>query len=116
MPKIDIFVSLKNSEETIEYKTKAIFAEDSLKFLEKDGTRCIYYYHKNILIRENNKLRMEYIFDDTKETMGNINIKDLAQDITIKIKTKNIKEKNKNIEIEYEIENDNFIYRLEVIE
>lgn len=115
MPKIKINVTIKNKEDNQKYDVTSIFQEDILKYKEKNSTKVIFDYKKNILVRENNELRMEYYFDSGKKTKGLIEIKELNKKIEVEIETKKIERKNNDIEILFRIENDDFLYKIEEI-
>lgn len=115
MPKININVSISNNEIEDSYKLVSIISNNIIKYKEKDNTKVLYNLDNNTLIRENDTLRMEYLFDNLKKTVGTIYLKDLKRTINIDIETKKIEKINNNINIEYKIDNDIFKYRIEEI-
>ena len=119
MPKVNIRVSLKNSDSNITKEITGIFHDDQINYIEEDNTKIVFNYNNKTLQRETNDLRMNFLFDTDKETILKINYKKLDMDMEIPIKTNKIEIQNKNIEIEYEIQNELekeiIIYRIEEI-
>ena len=115
MPKTKILVTIKNEEEDTSYEVPAILQDCIMKYKEPNNTTVLYDYEKNSLIRENEELRMDYLFDMHKQTEGSIEIKELGQTIKLIIKTKELESKNHNIEIKFSIENKDFLYKIEEI-
>ena len=115
MPKFSINVTIKNEEEDNTISTKAILQDSLLKYKENQETVVIYNYDKNSLVRENNDLRMDYLFDVDRNTEGCIFIKEIGQKIKVKIKTKKLVRKNNNIEIHFVVEGKDFLYKIEEI-
>lgn len=115
MPIIKIKTVIDNKEIKKEEETKGIILDDILKYQEEDKTKVSFNYKKNELIRENNKIKMKYIFSKNKETKGKIYIKDIKKYIDIPIETKKITKNKYSIYIEYKIENNNYYYRIEEI-
>lgn len=116
MPKKSISYKIINNKETISHTTTGILQDNILKYKEKDHTIVHFYYDKNILERENNDLKLRYIFKEKEKTKGIIHIKEYNKDLEVDITTKSIKQKNDSLEIDYIIENDEYHYQLEVIE
>ncbi len=115
MPKINIKVSISDDTNNDSYEIKSIIQDEIIKYKEKDNTLVKYDLNKNILTRENDNLRMEYVFDKENETEGNIFIKELNNNIKILINTNKLNRINNNIDIEYKIEDNIFNYRIEEI-
>ncbi len=115
MPKFSINVTIKNEEEDNTISTKAILQDSLLKYKENQETVVIYNYDKNSLVRGNNDLRMDYLFDVDRNTEGCIFIKEIGQKIKVKIKTKKLIRKNNNIEIHFVVEGKDFLYKIEEI-
>jgi hypothetical protein len=116
MPKKSISYKIINNNDTISHTTVGILQDNILKYKEKDHTIVHFYYDKNILERENNNLKLRYIFKENEITKGIIHIKEYNKDLEVDITTKSIKQKNDSLEIDYIIENDEYHYQLEVIE
>lgn len=112
---IKIKVLVENKMIKQHLTTTAIFQESTIKYQEEDKTKVILNLKNSSLIRENDKLRMNYLFKKNKETKGNVFFKEYQKSIDIILKTTSIKKKNKNIEIRFTIENDEFLYRIEEI-
>ena len=115
MPKIKILVTIKNDANDSTYETLAITHDDIISYKEKDGTLVIYNLDTNSLVRENDELRMDYLFDMSKKTNGTITIKEYNKDVYVSILTKKIERKNNDIEVQYSIENQEFLYKIEEI-
>lgn len=115
MSKIRILVTVNNDESNTTNEFDAIIQDQTLKYIENKETTVIFSYLKNILIRENNELRMEYSFNENKKTKGIILVKEYNQEINVEVDTKSIKKENNNIEIDFNVENNKFKYKVEVI-
>lgn len=115
MPKIKIKVRVKNEEEDSSYETTAILHESILKYMENTETTVLFNYDKKSLSRDNEELRMDYVFDKKRKTEGIIYMKELGKKIRIPIITKKIERKNNDIEIQFEIDKKEFLYIIEEI-
>ena len=115
MPKRKIKATIENNEKTVETKTTAIYQDNIIKYKEDDSTTVIYNYSKHKLIRENNEIKIEYIFSKDNNTKGLLYIKELDTTVEITIKTSIIEEEKINTYIEFEIDKDIFKYRIEAI-
>lgn len=115
MPKKLVNITIKNGEESNKITVNAIVEDEKIKYLEKDNTIVVFKYKDNILIRENNDLRMEYIFKERQETEGILLIKEYNKEMSIKIYTEKIIKNDENLEVEFNIENNKFIYNIEVL-
>ena len=115
MPKLEVLVSVKNDDSNIEYKTTAILSDNVIKYKSEDNTIEVFDYDNYKLTRENNELRMDYIFDLNKETKGTVFVKDLNKELEVNIKTKKIERNNNDIEIDFYVEESNIKYHIEVI-
>ncbi|MBR2678781.1 MAG: hypothetical protein IKE63_05130 [Bacilli bacterium] len=115
MSKIDIEVTIKNSETTDSYKVKAIVQDNSIKYKEPDDTTVIFDYVENKLIRENDLMKMIYYFNEKSSEDSIILIKDYNRHINLNIITDRIRRKDNDLEIEFEIDKEKFLYRIEEI-
>ena len=115
MPKIDIKVTIKNDLEDSSYETSAIIHDGIIAYKEKDDTKVMYSLETNSLVRENDELRMDYLFDMSKKTNGTITIKEYNKDVYVSILTKKIERKNNDIEVHFSIEDKEFLYKVEEI-
>ena len=115
MSKIKINITIKNPEANISKEVDAILQDEILKYKEEKDTSVKFSYKDNILVRENNDLRMDYSFLEGKTTKGTILVKELNKNINVDIKTKNIKINENDIEIIFDVEENEFIYKVEVI-
>ena len=70
MSKINIKVTVVNAEDTFEYKVPAIYQEDEkvviYKELDEQNTSVRFNYVTKELVRENDSLIMNYIFNKEK--------------------------------------------------
>lgn len=114
MKKVNLNVKLISNESKMDEKLIGNIIQESkeITYQDKDEleTRVKFNYEKNLLIRENDNLLLEYKFIKNKLTKGLITIKDLNQTIEIEIKTLNIKNEKNYIEIEYILENEKYLY------
>ena len=115
MPKLNIKVTVKNEETNESYEIPAILHEDIIKYIEKNDTTVIFDYDSNSLVRENEELRMNYLFDMDRNTEGSIQIKEIGQTILVPIETNKIERKNNDIRIEFHVEGKEFLYQIEEI-
>ncbi len=113
MPKIKIKVTISNNI-TNSYEVMAIKTDNTIKYQEPDKTKIAYEYDNQKLIRENEEIKLEMYF---KESRGVILYKPINMELDLDIKTINITRNNNDIEIEYQVvnseEQQNFIYRIE---
>lgn len=118
MSKINIHTKLKTQEKTYEYVVPAIFREDDsiIIYKEKDDQRTTttFNYRTKELIRENDSLKMNYLFNKGKNSRGTIYIKELGRKFDLTINTSDIKRNNQNIEITFSVEGQPFNYKIEV--
>lgn len=112
MSKIDIEVTIKNSETTDSYKTKAVLRDKVIKYTEPDDTIVIYDYNEDKLVRENDQMKMIYNFSNNLED-SIILIKDYNRHININLKINRISKNKNNLEIDFEIDKEKFLYRIE---
>jgi len=114
LKKVNLNVKLISNESKMDEKLIGNIIQESkeITYQDKDEleTRVKFNYEKNLLIRENDNLLLEYKFIKNKLTKGLITIKDLNQTIEIEIKTLNIKNEKNYIEIEYILENEKYLY------
>lgn len=113
---VRIKVNIKNEEQNIENYYKAIYIVDKkiIKYQEKDKTNVTLNINDNILVRENNKIYMQYRFIKNKITKNQLRLKDSNQEIIIDLKTLNLKKENNNFEVKYKLlgSNDIFLYKV----
>ena len=118
MSKINIHTILQTQEETYEYDIPAIYKEDEDIIIYKDNdeqnTKTIYNYKTKELIRENDSLKMNYLFNKSKNTIGKIYIKELGRTFDLIITTRNMLRRAQNIEIDFLVEEQAFNYKIEV--
>ena len=115
MAKMKIRVLIETSSIKQKITPTAIYQDEILKYQEEDKTKVILNLKNYSLTRENDKMKMYYLFQKDKETLGKIKIKEYDKNIDIKIKTKKLERKKNNIEIIYIIENEKFLYKIEEI-
>lgn len=111
----DLLIKVINSEQNTEYTTKGVVTDKEIKYVENDELNTIAKFNliNNTLTRKNNNLRLRYPFVLDKETLGEVEIKELNKKIKVKIKTKKIEKKERSIRIEFSVEKEDFIYYIE---
>ena len=116
MSKVNIKTTLRINKEQEEKELKGIIQDNILKF-RNEPYKTTFNYNTNTLINESDETRLEIHFD-LKKTTSKYLLKELNQEVEIKIKTKKIKIDNYNIDIEYTIldTNEEFNYKIEVIQ
>lgn len=118
MSKINIHTILKTQEKTYEYDVPAIYKEDEKTIIYKEQdeqkTKTSFNYTTKELIRENESIKMHYIFNKNKNSRGTILVKELGRNLDLIIKTIRILRWDKNIEIEFLVEGQHFNYKIEV--
>lgn len=115
MPKKKIKVWIQNDNQTQEEEVIALVQKDKIHYIAKDETKTTYHREKNVLIRQNNELEMEYLFIENQRTNGKLRIKEMNKYLEIPIYTKKIIQKKNSIEIIYIIEKEEYKYRIEEI-
>lgn len=115
MPKKNIKISIENDNNKQSEITNAIVDNHSIKYKENNTTTVVYNITESKLYRENDELKMIYIFEPQRETKGNIIIKQLNRKMEVIIYTKKLEVDKNKVYIEYEIENNNFKFRIEEI-
>ena len=115
MSKKKIQVSIKNALEEATFETEVIEEEKTLKYLDQAKTKTIFQKDKNILIRENKELKMEYFFEEGKKSEGIIHIKEYKKDMKVQIQTQKLRKNDKEIEIHFTVENNEFLYKIKII-
>lgn len=115
--KTKIKVTIKNKEENLINMYNAIYIEDKkiIKYQETDKTNVTLNIKDNILVRENNKIYMQYTFIKNKVTKNRLRLKEISQSIIMDLKTINIKKEKKNFEVKYKLLDSNDIFTYKVI-
>lgn len=118
MSKINIHTVLKTQEKTYDYEVPAILKNDEgiIIYNEQDDqrTKTSFNYRTKELIRENDSLKMHYIFNKDKNSQGKILVKEFGRALDITIRTTKMLRCDYNIEIEFLIEEQTFNYKIEV--
>ncbi len=115
MSKVQILVHIKNNDQEENLELNAILQDDVIKYKENETTTLSYNYEQSKLTRETDELRITYFFDENKNTIGTIYIKEMNREIKVNITTKKIIKEGNNIKIEFIIENNRFLYEIEVL-
>jgi len=115
MPKKKIKVLLQNNEEDLKLEVNAIFMDNVLIYNESTTTKVKFYYNDNVLLRENNEIKMTYKFIKNSKSEGIIFLKDLQKTIVVDLYTTKIEKRANNITVNFLIENNKFLYRIEEI-
>ena len=89
-----------------------------LYYVENDPEKTvnIYDYKKSTLKRDNSKIYLELNFINKKITNNKLQLKDLNNYLDIDIFTESIEVIDKNITIKYLLNNENYLYKLEIME
>ena len=111
MPKIKIRVSICNSQNKNEYETNGIIQDDILKYKEPNKTTVLYNYKEDILIRENKELKKKQ-----HDKQNFLFLKDLQKKLFLNLKVTRIKKQGYNLYAEFKIEEENFKYKIEVVQ
>ncbi len=108
-------VIIKNNNEENKYTVSVHndIEKKVLKYTESNGTVTTFDYKRNILIRDNNEMRLELIFILGKPTKSKMFIKELNKDLEIDVLTKELNIKDDVIKVVYEINDVSFEYILE---
>ncbi len=85
--------------------------EEKLNYIEKSNTEVLFDVKKQLLIRDNKELYMEFDFKNNK---ANIYIKDLKANTELLLKTEKINITNNKIVIQYTMENEDYLYQIEM--
>ena len=116
MSKVKIRTTLKiNNEQEVKELT-GIIQDNILKFIN-EPYKTIFNYNTNTLINESDETRLEITFNLDK-TISSYLLKKYNQETSFNIVTKRIEIDKYNIDIEYTVldTNEEFNYRIEVIE
>lgn len=81
-------------------------------YTEKDKTITTYNYKDNVLIRDNEKMHLQYNFKINEKTTNIINIKELNNTFTIELFTKSIYKDSNKLKIVYTIDDTDFTYEI----
>ena len=116
MSKVKIKTLLRINSEQEEKELTGIIQDNKLKF-RNEPYITTFDYNTNTLVNESDETRLEITFDKTK-TESNYLLKNYNKEANFNIKTKNITIDKYNIDIEYTVldTNEEFNYRIEVIE
>ncbi len=118
MPTVILKVTIKTADNNKEeYTVKALKRPPCLIYHEKDEnkTKVIYDYKKNLLIRENSELYMEYEFKEDEITTAIIKVKSLNKYLNLSLKTTKLSSREDFIEVAFLLEEEKINYKLEVL-
>lgn len=119
MSKVKVHITLTTPEDTYQYETLAIWQEqeEMIVYQEptQEKTKVKFDFRKNELHRESNHVRMFYQFDIKKLTTGTIFVKELNQQLSVKLRTTKLIRNLNNISIKYQMEEESYQYKIEVI-
>ena len=116
MSKVNIKTTLViNGQQEVKELT-GIIQDNILKFIN-NPYKTTFNYNTNTLINESDETRLEIVFNKEKTTSKYL-LKQLNQEAEVNIKTNKIVIDKYNIDIEYTVldTNEEFNYRIEVIE
>ena len=116
MSKVKFKTTLVINDQQEEKDLTGIIQDNILKYLNEPYVTT-FNYNTNTLINESDETRLEIKFD-LEKTITNYLLKNYNKEASFDIVTKKIKIDNYNIDIEYTIldTNEEFNYRIEVIE
>ena len=114
--KVKIKTTLIINNQKEEKELNGIIQDNIIKFIDKPY-KTTFNYNTNTLINESDETRLEITFNKNK-TISNYLLKKYNKEASFNIKTNNIIIDNYNIDIEYTVldTNEEFNYRIEVIE
>lgn len=119
MSKIKIQITLKTPEQNYQYIVPAIWQEqeETLTYQEPNEHHAIvkFNFKTNELFRENDMIKISYKFNETKSTKGTVFLKELRQQVTLKVITKKLHKNLNNVDIDYCLEAEFYQYKIEVI-
>ncbi len=116
MSKIKLLVTITSFETTTSYEVPAIKNDHSIIYKDKDQTTTSYNFKKHSFTRDNKELTLKYVFKKNKKTKGKIYLKEYAKNIDLDIYTTEIITQENYYQIIYKLDNEEFIYKLEVID
>ena len=104
------------NNDKVEKELSGIIQDNIIRFIDKPY-KTTFNYNTNTLINESDETRLEILFHE-KETKSNYLLKNYNQETSFNIVTNKILKNNYNIDIEYKMldTNEEFKYRIEVIE
>ena len=108
-------ISITSEGEKTTEKVKGLFKDNKITYYEKNKTKVDYNLNNHKLTRENNEMKLVYLFS-SKKTKGNIYIKEFNKKIEIDIKTISLEENINKISIDFYTGDKNILYVIEVIE
>ena len=114
MPKVELFVTIKNNDKKKEYKTIGIIQDEIIKYREDNDTIVVFDKNNNKLIRENKEYSMNLLFDINNNTTGIIKIHEFNKEVIININTNKIEKEKDRLLLEYKIDDEIFEYIVEV--
>ena len=116
MSKVNIKTTLRINKEQEVKELKGIIQDNILKF-RNEPYKTTFNYNTNTLINESDETRLEITFNLDK-TISSYLLKKYNQETSFNIVTKRIEIDKYNIDIEYTVldTNEEFNYRIEVIE
>ena len=113
-----IKVKIENRDIKLDNKYKAIYIPDSKTIKYKEGTKTnvTLDLENNILIRENNDIYMEYIFEEDKVTDGVLKLKKDNKDFVLLTKTIKLEKQDNYFKVKYKLveTKEVFVYTVEV--
>lgn len=105
-------ISLKTSEEDIEFSKIIEFKNNKINYIEDiTDTNVLLDIDKKLLIRDNKNIYLEYDFLNGK---GYAYIKDLGSETVINLKVDSFISNDKLIEIIYNIDDNNYKFKIEM--
>lgn len=105
MEKRKLKITLTTNNQEKKFQAISNFNNGEILYLEDNNlpTLVILNYKNKILIRENKDIKIELVFKQEEETVGNILLKEENKNFDLKIKTDKWYQDNNKIEIIYTI-------------
>jgi len=115
MPKVFVEGQIKSSNETVEINEIGLRTKRQVTFQnKKDQTKYHFDFNTSTLMRENDKIKMIYCFENQDESV--LFIKELNRKIVLPIEIKRIEKGKNTFLVEYMLEEESFLFTLNVKE
>ena len=116
MSKVKIDVTIESPFETLHFTTNAIQKKEVLEYFEPSKTKVKLDRKENILIRENEDMKMVFYFKE--EAKNSLTLRKYKRLVTLPMKTKKIIQKENYYHVEYEQTEEKtiFTYTIKIVE
>ena len=116
MKKLKIKTTIISENKKITENLTGSLESGIISYKENNDTYVYLDINRNELIRENDEMVLKFLFEENKETIGIVFIKELKKELEIILKTDTIKKEDNKYYVTYEIENNIFTYEIEYME